>query len=201
MATRKRKAAKTRRRQPVRRRKAAPTRAPVPVPVPEMTDDAAQAIGRQIAGPEPGGSGPEREAPQTNIDYWATRPMGYGNVDLDRGQVFRLVGLRNDKLLVDLDYCQPVRTSDRYPCRACGAAFMDLGSLEGHGRRRHEPARVGPPPPMRMGDETEVAYQARLDQWAIQAGAATDAQIEREDTQADAVHPLNLENTAASRSA
>lgn len=196
MPTRKRKAAKVRRRQPARPKKAAPLGAAA-----EMSEDAAQAIGRQIIGPEPAGSGPERESPSVDIDYWATRPMGYGGLDLDRGQVFRLKGMRNDSLLVSLDYCQPVRTRDRYPCRACGSEFTDLGALEGHGRRRHESKRVGPPPPMRMPEETVLAYQARLDQWAIEAGAATDAQIDREDKLVDEMHPLNLENTAASRGA
>ena len=78
---------------------------------------------------------------------------------------------------------------------------MDVGSLNGHGQRRHERKAAGPPPPLRQPGETEIGYQNRLDHWATTRGAAEDARLDREDKQADEVHPLSLENTQASREA
>ncbi len=167
---------------------------------PQMSREEAHAIADRIIGQEPAGeSWPDRETPRNNIDMWATREMGYGGLQLDRGQVFRLTGMRNDALLKDLHHCEPCERHDRYPCRACGAVFTELGMLEGHGRRRHAPARPRMPPPERHPEESQVAFEARVDQWAIASGDAADNEVMRRDAEANEVHPLHLEQTAASR--
>lgn len=166
----------------------------------EMSRETAHAVAGRIIGEAPLGSQPDREAPR-NVEVWATRPYAYDGVSLDRGQVFRLKGLRNDKLLTDLDYCQAVETPGRFPCRVCASVFMDPWALEGHGKLRHAETRHGPPPPQRMDEESTVAFEARLDQWSLSIGDAADNDIMRQDKIADEVHPLNLEQTAASRGA
>lgn len=167
---------------------------------PEMSRTDAHAVADRImGGSAPSGSGVHRETPK-DVLYWATRPFGYGEQALDRGQLFRLTGMANDKLLVDLGYVQPAAGEDRFECRVCGAPFRDAGSVESHGRSRHEDRAPSMPPPIREDEESEISYQARLDQWALSAGAAADAQAEVDDRRADQLHPLNLENTAASRS-
>ena len=198
MATKRKKAkAKGTARRPARSGRRVAEMGAKATPKPEMSREDAQRIAGHIIGDDPPGSGPERETPR-NVDMWATRPFGYGGIELDRGQVFRLKGMRNDKILVDLGYCQPAG-QDRFACRICGGEFIDLGALDGHGRSRHEPKRIGPAPPMRADDESEVSYQTRLDQWALDSGAAQDAHAEREDRRADELHPLHTEQTAASR--
>lgn len=144
----------------------------------------------------------ERKAPPVGALFWARRSFGYAGLTLDRGQVFKLVGAPNDRLLVDLGYCQEV-TEDmtKFPCRKCGVEFIDQGLREGHGRERHESRPFVPPPaPVRGPDESSDTYKNRLDAWAQQAGSMADAHAERKDKLEDEVAPLDLTKTTASRS-
>lgn len=106
---------------------------------------------------------------------WARRPFQYGNgeeAELDRGQVFDLVGERLDEKLVRLGYCAPLeKGSETFECGACGKKFVDEGARRGHGDRRHS---------------------QRADR------LVTEAQIEREEARLNAEAPLYLEKTAAS---
>lgn len=153
------------------------------------------------------GSVAEREAPPTAL-FWAKRTFGYGvrghtERILDRGQVFRLEGLANDKLLFDLGYIAAVEPGAKpFACRACGAEFLDMGMRDGHGKMRHEERTfVPPPPPVREHGETKDAYQNRLDEWASMAGRMADEKMEQRDKLEDAIAPLDLTKTAASREA
>ena len=148
------------------------------------------------------GSSAEREAPRTDVLWWSKRTMGYGGQQLDRGQVLKLKGLANDKLLVDLGYVAMIPLgTPTYPCRLCGAEFIDAGLRDGHGKGRHEERPfTPPPPPQREPGESKDAYQNRLDGWAQAAGRMSDAKIEQQDKVENEVAPLDLTKTAASRS-
>ncbi len=176
-----------------------------PQVTPEMTREEAHAVADRIIGQEPRGeSWPDREAPRDDVDMWATREMGYGDLHLDRGQVFRMKVMRNDALLKDLHHVEPCerpgqRPRQRFACPECGAKFMEPGMVEGHGRIRHAPERRRMPPPTRQPDESQVSFEARLDRWAIASGDAADNEVMQRDKIADEVHPLHVEQTAASR--
>lgn len=147
----------------------------------------------------------QREAPRDGA-YWSKRTFGYGvpgttERSLDRGQVFKLEGLANDKLLVDLAYVAEVPVgSSTYACRLCGAEFIDMGMRDGHARFRHETKTFVPPPaPRREYDESSEAYKNRLDEWSLAVGRLADMADEQRDKHEDVVAPLDLTKTAASR--
>jgi hypothetical protein len=143
----------------------------------------------------------DREAPPIGALFWAKRTFGYGGQQLDRGQVFKIKGLPNDALLWDLGYVVSVgEGAPTFPCRGCGAEFIDMGMRDGHGKTRHESREFIPPsPPRRASEESKDAYQNRLDEWAKQAGAMADAQGDRQSKLEDEVAPLDLTKTAATR--
>ena len=145
----------------------------------------------------------QRAAPSDRALFWAKRSIGYGGEDVDRGQVLRLRQLLNDKLLVDLGYIEEVSTEvTRYPCRGCGAEFVDMGMRDQHGRFRHSDRTFAPPPaPERESDESTASYQARLDAWALDVGRMSDAADEQLGRYEDQVAPLDLTKTAATREA
>ena len=150
----------------------------------------------------------EREAPPTDALWWAKRTYGYGVAgsterQIDRGQVFKLEGLPNDRLLVDLGYCAQVpKNAATYACRMCGAEFMDMGMRDAHGKYRHEERTfTPPPPPQREHGESSVSYQERLDAWSVECGRMSDAVMDRQDKLENEVAPLDLTKTTASREA
>lgn len=123
--------------------------------------------------------------------YWARRPFGYAGLDLDRGQVVSFRGLVNDEKLIRLGYVLSLLPKDRpHKCRYCPAQFIDLSTLDAHGKKRHaekEP-RVALPTMTEAGltvDETAGQVQ----------------RFEREQTRLDKEAPLNLDKTTASREA
>lgn len=122
--------------------------------------------------------------------YWARRPMGYGDGELDRGQVFSLSGLVNDRKLDKLGYIVALRPTDEvFPCRHCAAKFVGLGELNGHGAKRHSD----------KDKRADVPFSPRgttVDETAAQTQA-----FEKEQRQADQVAPLNYDKTEASRGA
>jgi len=143
----------------------------------------------------------ERTAPAVDALWWAKRSIGYARQALDRGQVLKLAGLPNDRLLIDLGYIAQIPASAaRFPCRVCGAEFVDQGLRDGHGHARHETrAYVPPSPPTRRAGESADMYQNRVDVWAQSAGRAADVADERRAMQEDALAPLDLTKTSASR--
>lgn len=150
----------------------------------------------------------EREAPPANTLFFAKRTFGYGvrgstERMLDRGQVFKLEQLANDRLLLDLGYAaQMQKGAIAYPCRICGAEFVDMGLRDGHGKDRHEEKRFVPPtPPERERGESKESYQNRLDEWAAMAGRMADSRDERRSKLEDELAPLDLTKTTASREA
>lgn len=141
-----------------------------------------------------------------NVLYWAKRSFMYGvrgstERQLDRGQVFKLEGLINDKLLVDLAYVSEVpEGTTTYACRGCGGEFVDMGMRDGHGDLRHRTKTfTPPPPPVRRDDETSEMYQNRLDAWAADAGRQADAAMEELDRKEDSLAPIDLTKSSASR--
>lgn len=143
----------------------------------------------------------EREAPRADVLWWAKRSFGYGDLQLDRGQVFKLRELANDKLLVDLGYVAMVPSkTPTFACRLCGSEFIGTGLRDGHGKGRHEERAFTPPsPPTREPGESKDAYQNRLDEWALAAGKMSEQQAERREKVENDVAPLDLTKTAASR--
>ncbi len=107
--------------------------------------------------------------------YWARRPLMYAGTDLDRGQTMTLTGARNDERLVRLGYLALFegKPRDLVECATCGAKFISHDTRIGHHEKRH-------------GDRELSADQE-------------DARIEREEKMLEAVAPLHLDQTAASR--
>jgi hypothetical protein len=69
--------------------------------------------------------------------YWARRPFGYENEDLDRGQIVAFSNARNDEKLIRLGYVLSLLPKDApLPCRYCKAKFIDLNTLNAHGEAR-----------------------------------------------------------------
>lgn len=141
------------------------------------------------------------EAPPLGTVLFCKRAMGYNGKSLARGQVFKSAGLLNDERLYRLGYVGiVVPKTALFPCRVCGAEFIDQGLRDGHGREAHEVKTFVPsPPPSRESGESADMYQNRLDEWAKQAGAQADKHAERRDKVENDVAPLRLDNTAASR--
>lgn len=120
--------------------------------------------------------------------YWARRPFGYGGVDLDRGQMVALAGQVNDKKLDRLGYVVPLMHTDQlFPCRYCGAQFVDLSTLNAHGAKRHQDKELKP----------NVPFSARGA--TVDETAGETQRFEREQTRLDQDAPLNYDKTAASR--
>lgn len=147
----------------------------------------------------------ERSAPPANALFWAKRSFGYGigvGRQLDRGQVFKLEQLPNDRLLVDLGYCGLLeKGTTTYACRGCGAEFVDQRMRDSHGDLRHSdaPKFQPPPPPERESGESKESYQNRLDDWSAAAGRMADSNEERRQNLEEQLAPLDLTKTAASR--
>ena len=106
--------------------------------------------------------------------WWAKRPFDYGELSLDRGQIFSLKGARNDSKLDRLGYIAPFegKPKDLVECAACGAQFIGGDERRGHYEKRH--VRV-------LSPEEE------------------DARTEREERFLAEVAPLHLEKTEASQ--
>ena len=77
---------------------------------------------------------------------FARRPFGYAGRELDRGQVFHLVGARNDDKLVHLQYVEEWkgRKSELHECAACGAQFVGGNERQGHYEKRHLRVELSP---------------------------------------------------------
>ena len=141
----------------------------------------------------------QRAAPVA-ATYWAKRTFTYGGQLLDRGQVFQLNGLPNDRLLVDLGYVAVADERTFVACRACGLQFLDPSMRDGHAKVRHESRQFVPPPaPERQPGESRDVYQNRLDEWALAAGRMSEATDEARDRVENEVAPLDLTKTTASR--
>lgn len=122
--------------------------------------------------------------------YWARRPFGYDGEDLDRGQVIGLRGAVNDRKLDRLGYVVALRKTDELmPCRFCGAKFIDLNTLNGHGAKRHSDKEL----------KANLPYSHRG--LTVDDNAAETQAFEREQTAMDQVAPLNYDKTEAARGA
>ena len=148
-----------------------------------------------------------REAPRMDCLYWAKRSFWYGadgqELELDRGQVFKLQGLPNDALLVDLaGYVGRVAEGAAfYTCRVCGLEFIDQAMRDAHGKKRHEEDMQQASLPSRRDGESETDYLNRLDEWAKLRGAAEDAKDEKRAKREDEQAPIDFTKTQASREA
>lgn len=69
---------------------------------------------------------------------YASKPINYGIVNLDKFQVTQLLGLRNDELLLRQKKLVPVvGITETYECSECGAKFIDEFHREMHGHTHH----------------------------------------------------------------
>lgn len=103
--------------------------------------------------------------------YWARRPFKYAGQELDRGQVFHLVGATNDEKLIRMEYIVILGAkAETYECSECGAEFVEMGMRTSHGNKRHGPRAIDP-------DKDPAAY---------------DRAIEREMRQMEQLAPLNV---------
>jgi hypothetical protein len=70
--------------------------------------------------------------------YIAVISMDYCGNRLYRGQIFTLRGGPNDEKLVRIRYARPLPGGiDTHTCATCGAQFIGLGELSGHGKEAH----------------------------------------------------------------
>jgi hypothetical protein len=129
--------------------------------------------------------------------FFARRPFGYHGQQFDREQVFELVGLANDEKLVRLGYCAALPAgASTFPCKHCGAAFLTIVGLNGHGDRQHV-QKARPVMGARRPDETEVDFGAREAEFLA---SVQDAEIEheqREESELDNAAPLHWDRTQA----
>lgn len=103
--------------------------------------------------------------------YWARRPFKYAGQNLDRGQVFELIGAINDEKLVRMEYIVELGSrAETYECSECGSQFVEMGMRTAHGNKRHGPRAIDP-------DKDPEAY---------------DRAVEREMRQMEQVAPLNV---------
>lgn len=77
---------------------------------------------------------------------WARRGFGYDHeLDVDRGQVFKLRGHINDEKLLRLGYVEEFSTSTAsYTCAECGMKFVGVLERAGHGKERHRNRNLTP---------------------------------------------------------
>lgn len=106
--------------------------------------------------------------------------MGYGEKQLDRGQIFELRNLANDEKLERLRYLDKL-PSDASPveCGVCGEHFLDSNMRGAHGDLRHADRFAGMNEQERMAEEERLADE--MERRLVQSA------------------PLALENTTASR--
>lgn len=105
--------------------------------------------------------------------YYARIPFGYQGKDLDRGQIFNMVGLINDEKLIRVEYAKELNAADPVAhCGVCQAQFISDRLRTEHAKLRH------------------AAHYETEDQW-------TEA-LERQQERAMIESPLALHNTAAS---
>lgn len=72
------------------------------------------------------------------VRCYARRPFGYDGKELDRGQVFMVVGAPNDEKLGRLGFMVPLEGRVQlYTCAECGAEFVGEPERRGHGDKRH----------------------------------------------------------------
>lgn len=108
------------------------------------------------------------------VRHVARWPIGYGALNLDRGQVFALQGEINDEKLVRLGYVSELpKGAEVYRCAPCGAEFVGISERDAHGRDRHSGCALSPEEEERQFDRRERMLQE--------------------------VAPLNLDQTAAAR--
>lgn len=77
--------------------------------------------------------------------HWAKRPFEYAGKELDRGQITKLAGARNDEKLVRLGYFGILDSaSETFACSVCGAEFIGFAERDAHGKKRHAGRALSP---------------------------------------------------------
>ena len=104
----------------------------------------------------------------------ARRSMGYAGKELDRGEIFCMVGARNDEKLIRLGYVNSVKkNSPVFECGKCGRKFTEMQMRDGHVKGVH------PKRPRTAVEEVEF--------------------MEKKDEQESRQAPLYLDRTKASK--
>ncbi len=69
---------------------------------------------------------------------YARVPFTYDRLDVERGEVFELIGARNDEKLTRLRYVVELKTKEKIrKCDDCGKEFVDFG-FYGHRTKQHK---------------------------------------------------------------
>ena len=82
-------------------------------------------------------------AQATREHYWARRSFGFGERNLERGEVLELTQkdfatLRNTQKLVDIGYFQQCHPGhDLFTCGECGKVFLTDAYRQVHGDEKH----------------------------------------------------------------
>jgi hypothetical protein len=85
-----------------------------------------------------------RETPRP-VPQVSLRTFDYNGHSVDRGQIFRLAGMANDKRMADLRYFTPLEPgTTTYECSACGCTFTSMGYGAAREVSPHETAYVPP---------------------------------------------------------
>jgi len=73
---------------------------------------------------------------------WAKKTFTYNGEELEQGQVFELLGARNDPKLIGLRYCEQItKRTDVMDC-TCGKSFVGEQALRAHQRGVKHPKEV-----------------------------------------------------------
>lgn len=106
-----------------------------------------------------------------------TQFRSYGGRELGIGEVFDMIGLRNDELLLRYGYAKPFPKGDvALDCASCGRLFAHEQGLSTHMRNSHTPGRYDPlgleekSPPMPTLED--LIPPRRVDMGAARAAAS-----------------------------
>ena len=69
---------------------------------------------------------------------WAKKKFTYNGIELEHGQIFEMIGARNDQKLLNLNFCGEVKTRElkekgmQISDCVCGVSFIDEPFMRAH---------------------------------------------------------------------
>lgn len=131
---------------------------------------------------------------------WARRPFTYGDLNLDRGQITKLLGLRNDEKLLRLGFVEAVKGKpETWECGTCFEKFLEMEFRDAHVKRHHRAAEtleLGVGTPVNPGGTLSIQQDGRS---IGDVQGFVDKTGEREERLLNEVAPLYMDKTKAAR--